>query len=311
MRKGSVVYNAVFLMMLLLRSCHAFRTAHKISPHRQRCATQMCTSMGWENSNILSNKREAEGMRIIEVEASTSIAASYISAGQYVQIKKDGGKPGFYAMASPPDGRNIFTFLVKESESNAFLVAMKDGDNVEVSSAQGKGFQIAEYLEKYKFDFPVTNVLLMATGSGLAPIAAAIESGLLGLKETKFNSLIQRKATLYIGARSPQHIPFASKFPVWEEMGVKVIPVISQPPAAGWDGRTGYIQEALGDYLIYHDDLLSALLSISDLILLYTSILNINQLPFQPCQRKTQYRYLKMPQHSFVVRGKNEQLVFY
>ena len=245
-KKGTVVYNVVFLMMLFLRSCHGFRSINKVSPLRQRCMHQMCTAMGWEVSNILSNKQEAEGMRIIEVEASSLIAASYKSAGQYVQIKKDGGKPGFYAMASPPDGRNVFTFLVKESESNAFLVGSKDGDNVEVSSAQGKGFQIEEYLEKYKFDFPVTNVLLMATGSGLAPIAAAIESGTLGLKEIKYNSLFERRATLYIGARTPNHIPFASKFPMWEEMGVKVIPVISQPPAAGWDGRTGYVQEALG-----------------------------------------------------------------
>lgn len=246
-KSGSVLCNAVVLMMLLFRSCSGFRSVCKVSPYRQRCVQKMCTSMGWEVSNILSNKRESEGMRIIEVEAPTSIAASYISAGQYVQIKKDGGKPGFYAMASPPDGRSVLTFLVKESESNAFFVAMKDGDNVEVSSAQGKGFQINEYLEKYKTDFPVTNILLMATGSGLAPIAAAIESGTLGLKDTKFNSLFERRATLYVGARTPQHIPFASKFSEWEKMGVKVIPVISQPPAGSdWDGRTGYIQEALG-----------------------------------------------------------------
>ena len=248
-RNGSVLCNAVFMVMLLFRSCSGFRSVYKVSPHSQRCVQKMCTSMGWEVSNILSNKRESEGMRIIEVEASSLIAASYISAGQYVQIKKDGGKPGFYAIASPPDGRNVLTFLVKESESNAFLVAMRDGDNVEVSSAQGKGFQIDEYIEKYKTDFPVTNILLMATGSGLTPIAAAIESGTLGLKDTKFNSLFERRATLYVGARTPQHIPFASKFPKWEEMGVKVIPVISQPPSgSNWDGRTGYIQEALGDY---------------------------------------------------------------
>ena len=206
----------------------------------------MCASMGWEVSNIISNKKEAEGMRVIEVEATSAIAASYKLAGQYVQMKKDGGKPGFYAIASPPDGRNVFTFLVKESESNSFLVGMKGGDNVEVSSAQGKGFQIAEYFEKYKFDFPVFNVLLMATGSGLAPIAAAIESGSLGLKTTNFNSLFERKATLYLGARTQEHIPFASKFAKWEEMGVKVIPVLSQPGSPEWAGRTGYIQAALG-----------------------------------------------------------------
>lgn len=244
---AKAVRDALSLMFLFLTCCHSFRTMSKVSHcNHQRTMTRMCASMGWETSNVISNKKEAEGMRVIEVEASTSTAESYKMAGQYVQMKKDGGKPGFYAMASPPDGRNVFTFLVKESESNAFLVGMKGGDSVEVSSAQGKGFQITEYLDKYKFDFPVFSVLLMATGTGLAPIAAAIESGSLGLKKTNYNSLFERKATLYLGARTPEHIPFASKFPLWEEMGIKVIPVISQPANSGWDGRTGYIQEALG-----------------------------------------------------------------
>lgn len=244
---SQTVRHAVMIWMLCLTNCHGFRGMNKVTPLRQGGVCKMCTSMGWEVSNILSNKKEAEGIRLIEVEASSAIAASYTSPGQYVQIKKGGGKPGFYAMASPPDGRNVFTFLVKESESNAFLVDMKGGDNVEVSSAQGKGFQITEYLEKYKFDFPVFNVLLMATGTGIAPIAAAIESGSLGLKTTNFNSLFERRATLYIGARTPQHIPFSSKFSQWEDMGIKVVPVISQPANSGWDGRTGYIQEALGE----------------------------------------------------------------
>jgi hypothetical protein len=52
-----------------------------------------------------------------------------------------------------------------------------------------------------RFDFPTNNVLLMACGSGLAPIAAAIESSQLGLKTQGFNSLFQRTATLYIGAK--------------------------------------------------------------------------------------------------------------
>lgn len=243
--QNRVVVNTILLIVILLDSCQGFHSMERLSPNRRGCVSMMCT-MGWEVSNIISNKKEAEEMRIIEVQATASIAESYKAAGQYVQIKKDGGKPGFYAMASPPDGRNVLTFLVKESEANAFLVNMKDGENIECSIAQGKGFQITEYLEKYKFDFPVTNVLLMACGSGLAPIAAAIESGALGLKATNFNSLFERRATLYVGCRTPDHLPLQAKFPIWEEMGVTIIPVISKAPTSGWEGRTGYIQEALG-----------------------------------------------------------------
>jgi hypothetical protein len=47
-----------------------------------------------------------------------------------------------------------------------------------------KGFQVEEYLDKYKMDFPTCEVLMFACGSGLAPIAAAIDSGKLQLKTT-------------------------------------------------------------------------------------------------------------------------------
>ena len=45
-------------------------------------------------------------------------------------------------------------------------------------------------------------------------------------------------------------MPYASKFPEWEERGVQVVPVVSRPDEAGegeatWGGRTGYIQNAL------------------------------------------------------------------
>ena len=37
-----------------------------------------------------------------------------------------------------------------------------------------------------------------------------------------------------------------SKFPLWEQGGVSVVPVISQPDLGGnWMGRTGYVQNAL------------------------------------------------------------------
>ena len=41
----------------------------------------------------------------------------------------------------------------------------------------------------------------MATGTGLAPIASAIESGELGIRGTSFQSLFQRQGTLFIGAK--------------------------------------------------------------------------------------------------------------
>jgi NAD(P)H-flavin reductase len=60
-------------------------------------------------------------------------------------MKLGEGKPGFYAIASPPDGRNVLSFLIKESESNQFLTKLVENkDVVEMSVPQGKGFQYAD-----------------------------------------------------------------------------------------------------------------------------------------------------------------------
>lgn len=160
-------------------------------------------------------------------------------------MKLGESKPGFFAIASPPDGRNVLSFLIKEAESNQFLTKLvASKDVVEMSAPQGRGFQFAEYFDKYKYEFPTTNVLLMACGSGLAPIASAIDSNLLGLNSISYNSLYPRTAKLYLGVRSSQHIPYQHKFKEWEQKGVTVITSLSQPEDS-WKGRTGYIQDAL------------------------------------------------------------------
>ena len=194
---------------------------------------------------ILSNDVEATELKSITIEVPESLKSEYKTPGQYVQIKIGDGKPGFYAIASPPDSpSNKMSFLIKETENNGWFTSLNSGASVEMSPPMGKGFQIEENFDQYKFDFPTMRVVMMATGSGIAPIASAIDSDLLKLKEVGYNSLFEREAVLYIGARTSKHIPFQSKFAGWEKKGVKVVPVLSQPDS-DWNGRTGYIQDVL------------------------------------------------------------------
>jgi len=207
--------------------------------------TRLCMIAEWSGCKIVSNKAEAEGLRLIEISATSELASLYTTPGQYVKIKVGEGKPGFYAIASAPDAaKETLTFLVKDTENNQYISAAKGGDVVDLSAPQGKGFNIVEGFDKYKYDFPTTNLLLMATGSGLAPIAAAIEWGPLSLRKISANSLFERTATLYIGARTEESLPFRSKYSEWETKGVKIIPVLSRA-SSSWKGRTGYIQDAL------------------------------------------------------------------
>ena len=77
----------------------------------------------------------------------------------------------------------------------------------------------------------MTDVLLFATGSGIAPLKAVIESGQLKGKNLK----------LYYGCRSEQTMPFDSLFSSWD---CEVVASLSQP-GASYKGRKGYIQDAL------------------------------------------------------------------
>jgi NAD(P)H-flavin reductase len=166
-------------------------------------------------------------------------------------LKTDEGpdtKANFLAICSPPSQTGIFSFLIKETDSNAALTGAQPGSSVLVTRPAGGGFKVADAFEGYRNDFPVSNVLLLACGSGLAPVASAIESGILGIGSTGVTSLFPRGGTLYIGAKTPLHLPLQSRYAAWESAGLKVVPVLSQtsdPACTDWTGATGYVQDQL------------------------------------------------------------------
>jgi len=204
----------------------------------------------WETCTILSCAPESKNCALVKVQTTSEQAAAYQTPGQYLQFKvagDDSAKPFFLAMANPPTGKAEdkensspaeFEFLIKRSDNNGWVFDLKEGDKVDMSQVLGKGFPIKENLDGFKYDFPTQNVILMCTGTGIAPIKAAIESGQLGLTEA-------RSCRLYYGVRTPDQMPYSGKFAAWEASGVEVVPVISQPEGTGWTGRTGYVQTAL------------------------------------------------------------------
>lgn len=66
--------------------------------------------------------------------------------------------------------------------------------------------------------------------------------GLLGVAAGESGG---RTARLYYGVQAPEDLCFVDKFPEWESLGFQVVPVLSQPPEGGWNGRTGYVQNCL------------------------------------------------------------------
>ena len=87
---------------------------------------------------------------------------------------------------------------------------------IEITEANGNGYKFAEIAED------VTDVLLFATGSGIAPLKATLESGVLKGKSV----------TLYYGCRSEDSMPFSGLLDAWGKEWT-VVPSLSQPAAQG------------------------------------------------------------------------------
>jgi len=211
----------------------------------------------WSHGKVTSNTKACESGACVEltVEVDPSTAEEYKIPGQYVQVRlnDDMEKPLFLAIASPPapategDKENAapspsaFEFLVKKTDGNEWLTDIEPGTAIQVSQVLGNGYAVEENLDGFKYDFPTQNVLMFAAGSGIAPIKAALESGQLGLAAEGQGG---RTARLYYGERTPDDLCFVDRYETWEKLGVEVVPVLSDPPSS-WQGRTGYVQNAL------------------------------------------------------------------
>jgi len=177
---------------------------------------------------IVGNVEAAQRLRLITIEAPPEVSDAYARGGQFVQAKsKPEDKPSFYAISSPPSEGGSLEFLIKDTESNSWITSTGANDVVQLSAAMGRGFdtQCEAWAD-------VNQVALFATGSGIAPMRATIESGALKGKVCRF----------YVGGRTEEALAFADRFESWRQKGIEVVPVLSRAET-GWSGRTGYVQK--------------------------------------------------------------------
>lgn len=167
-------------------------------------------------AKISSKKTVAPDMRIVHLDVGASIAAGYTKPGQYIQVKvNDADKAGFFAIASAPSASKagVLELLIKVQPGSTAesVCALAEGTQVLVSPVQGKGFPIDKIPH-------ASTVLLIATGSGISPMKAVIESGVL-------NS--GKEVRLYYGTKDKAVTAFQELIPKWEAAGIKVHQVFS------------------------------------------------------------------------------------
>lgn len=176
---------------------------------------------------IVETGKAANNLHRLLIDIGPAVA-DYKIPGQFIQAKvQEDGKAGFFALASPPHSSSVVELLIKPNgETAEALCAAAAGDAIQVSGVMGKGFPVdrvpAESFQK---------LYLFATGSGISPIKALIESGAV-------NAAARQNVVLYYGARTPQDMAYVERLGQWEQdYGVKVVPVYSS-------SGQGYVQDA-------------------------------------------------------------------
>lgn len=157
-------------------------------------------------------------------------------AGQYVEIIMRDGKRRAYSMASPPEDDVHIELHVRNMAGGAFtdyvFNKMKERDILRFEGPLGTFF-LREDNDK--------PIVLVASGTGFAPIKSIIESAL--------HNGVTRPMVLYWGGRRPKDLymdALARKWAVEHAAQLKYVPVISEAlPEDGWTSRTGFVHRAV------------------------------------------------------------------
>lgn len=183
--------------------------------------------MQWYPGAVASVLPAATGSFHLHLDVPPAAAASYAIPGQFVRLKPKEAPEGMFALAQAPGRGPRFELLVKRGTPIAEeLRGLSPGDTVEVSAAQGRGFPVQAARGK--------NLLLVATGTGLAPMRAVIDF-------VRQDRAGWGRVTLLFGAFTPSHFPWPEEFPRWEADGIAVEKIISDV-TPGWSGPVGFVQ---------------------------------------------------------------------
>jgi CDP-4-dehydro-6-deoxyglucose reductase len=154
--------------------------------------------------------------------------------GQYLSlILPDGSRRSFSMASRCQPGGQIELHIRRHSGgrfSDGVLSQLKIGDRLRIDGPYGQ-------IDWRDGDGPI---VLLGTGTGLAPLKALIEHALAEGHD--------RPLHLYWGARSAADLYLSPLLHLWaaRRPGFMFIPVLSQPHA-NWSGRVGHVQDAAAE----------------------------------------------------------------
>lgn len=179
-------------------------------------------------ATVLAAEDETPHLRTLSLEVAPDVARSYRIPGQYLRARAAPNTPeAYFAIANPPGG-NRFELLVKRGSAVADALAdLRAGDRLEVSPAGGPGFPLAASGGR--------NVLLFATGAGIAPIRAALLA--IAAARDRFGEV-----HLFFGVRTRLDFAYTEELDALAARGIRIHRVVSRPLDER-DRYVGYVQE--------------------------------------------------------------------
>ena len=154
-------------------------------------------------------------------------------AGQYIDILLKDGRKRSFSLANGPEEGNLLQLHIRHVPGGVFtdqvFSTMKVKDILRFNGPHG-GFYLREDSTR--------PVILLAGGTGFAPIKAIIEHALA--------KGIARPMTLYWGARRSEDLYLRALAESWarQHADFRFIPVLSETET-GWQGRTGLAHRAV------------------------------------------------------------------
>lgn len=193
---------------------------------------------------VVENVWETPTVFLIRVERADGKSLDFIP-GQWVLVRLMHGEEDLrraYSIASPPHQTEHFELCIKEVPGGAMspiLARMKPGDTFDCAGPYGK-FVLVDPL--------TTNVHFVATGTGIAPFRAMID--------TLFHKASDADILLLFGVRRENQIIYHDHFAALarEHDNFRFIPILSRPDN-GWEGRQGYVQSLVKEHIpAWHDE---------------------------------------------------------
>lgn len=183
---------------------------------------------------VVGLEKKSHDVMLVKLQLPANDAFKY-HAGQYIEfILRDGARRS-YSMGNAPHHGPGVELHIRHMPGGKFtdhvFHAMKDKEILRVEGPYGSFFLREDSTKP---------MILLASGTGFAPIKAVIE-------HMQFKG-IERPATLYWGGRRPEDLYLDDwvRARVAEMPNLSYVPVISDAlPEDKWSGRTGFVHRAV------------------------------------------------------------------